>query len=102
MRANPDNAPEKQAAYKAKLQAMTDAQLFKEAKDKIWFSAYASNNPRSCFHWQADATCDEAKRRGKARIYDDAYRTVLVETQGRDPHESRGPITDWEAADAAE
>ena len=70
---NPDNAPEKQAAYKAKIAAMTDDELSKEMDLKIWLSAYANNNPRSCYHWQADATYSECKRRGKPELYTESY-----------------------------
>ena len=74
MRVNPDNAPEKQEAYKVKLQAMTDAELLKESESKIWLSAFANNNPISCYHWQCDATYDEAVRRGKPEIYSQAHK----------------------------
>jgi hypothetical protein len=76
---NPSNAPEKQVEYKAKLQAMSDNDLYKETKDKIWFSAYASNNPRSCFHWQCDATYDEWQRRkGNTNEYRRAHKEVMT------------------------
>lgn len=35
MRPNPDNAPEKQLAYREKLVTMKNADLFRETKDKI-------------------------------------------------------------------
>lgn len=79
MRENPDNAPEKQTAYKKKLEGMTEEDLFKETKNKIWFSAYASNNPRSCFHWQCDATYSEWARRGKDKEYGRAHKQVMRE-----------------------
>jgi hypothetical protein len=78
MRENPDNAPEKKEAYKAKLQSMSDENLFKETKDKIWLSAYANNNPRSCFHWQCDFTYDEWQRRdGDSQRYGIAHKQVM-------------------------
>ena len=77
LRINPDNAPEKQEEYRQKLQAMSDKDLFQETKNKIWLSAYAANNPRSCYHWQCDATYDEWKRRGKTDEYECAYKQVL-------------------------
>lgn len=73
MRNNPDNAPEKKEAYKTKLKEMDDDLLFKEAKDMIWFSAYASNNSISCFHWQCDYCYAECVRRGKETIYSNAH-----------------------------
>lgn len=71
---NPDNAPAKQAEYKAKPETMSDAELLEEAGKKIWLSAYANNNPISCYHWQCDATYDESARRGKPEIYSRAWK----------------------------
>ena len=73
MRINPDNAPEKKEEYKVRLQAMADEELFKETKMKIWLSAYAANNPISCYHWQCDYTYDEWKRRDKIDQYGVAH-----------------------------
>ncbi len=78
MRVNPDNAPDKQAEYRQRLTGMSDADLWKETKDKIWLSAYANNNPRSCYHWQCDATYDEWQRRdGHADRYSAAHTEVV-------------------------
>ena len=101
MRANPSNTTEKQAEYRAKLEKMTDGELFVEAKHKIWLSAYANNNPQFCFHWNADAIHDEAQRRKKPKVYADAYRYTFETETGEDPHPEEGPIVDWEALDAA-
>lgn len=70
---NPDNSREKQDAYFTKLNAMNDVDLQREAEHVIWLSAFAANNPRSCYHWQADACFDEAEMRGKPEIYKQAY-----------------------------
>ena len=70
---NPDNAPEKQDAYREKLRGMTDAELRKACNDMIWFSAYASDNPRSRYHWQCDQCHDECVRREKAKIYSEEH-----------------------------
>lgn len=70
---NPDNSAEKQKEYCSRLAAMNDTELEDEAERKIWLSAYASNNPRSCYHWHADACYDEAERRAKPAIYERAY-----------------------------
>lgn len=67
-----DSTNEKDA-YKARLEAMTDEQLAAESEQKIWLSAYASNNARSAYHWQCDMTYDEAVRRGKPTIYSEAH-----------------------------
>lgn len=42
--------------------------------EMIWLSAYASNNPRSDYHWQCDACYDECKKRGKEDIYNRAHK----------------------------
>jgi hypothetical protein len=62
--------------YDAKLLAMTDKALFDECKSMIWLSAYASNNPRSDYHWQCDACYDECVRRGQPQIYDEAHKAA--------------------------
>jgi hypothetical protein len=71
-----DNNGRPKADYILGLRELSDEQLFKEMKDKIWASAYASNNPRSDYHWQCDATYDEGKRREKPDLYAQAHREV--------------------------
>ena len=56
-----------------RMAAATDDEFLEIAKEYIWLSAYASNNPRSDYHWQCDATYDEAARRGKSWLYDKAW-----------------------------
>ena len=56
-----------------KIAALDDEAFVKEAEQKIWLSAYADNNPRSDYHWQADACYDEAQRRQKPDLYKRAY-----------------------------
>ena len=68
-----DNNGKPKAEYLAKIAAMDDAVLEKETQDKIWFSAYASNNPHSDFHWHCDVCYDECQKRGKQDIYQRAY-----------------------------
>lgn len=68
-----DNYGKPKSEYLAKLAAQSDDELLQEAKDRIWFSAYAANNPRSDYHWQCDAVYDECDRRGKIEIYKKAY-----------------------------
>lgn len=75
-RHNPDNEPAKMEAYRLALEAMTDADLSRETKDKIWLSAYASNNPISCYHWQCDYTYNEWSRRGLTDRYQQAHDAV--------------------------
>jgi hypothetical protein len=43
------------------------------AEEYIRLSAYASNNPDSDYHWQAEACYDEAKRRGRPELYQAAW-----------------------------
>jgi len=78
MYGNPDNAPAKKVEYNLRLTAMSDEALYKETKDKIWLSAYANNNPRSCYHWQCDDTYTEWKRRGKVEQYSRAHTEVSM------------------------
>ena len=71
-----DNYGNPKSAYLAKIRAMSDGELYRETKDKIWLSAYASNNPRSDNHWQCDATYDEWVYRGKVEEYNKAHKEV--------------------------
>lgn len=64
-----DNYGKPKSEYISTLPAMTDDELVKAASDKCWLSAFASNNPRSDYHWQVDAIYDEAKARGKMWLY---------------------------------
>jgi hypothetical protein len=68
-----DNRGKPKSAYFEKLKMLTDNDLFDETKNKIWLSAYANNNPRSDYHWHADACSDECKARNKSDIYQRAY-----------------------------
>ncbi len=43
----------------------------------IWLSAYANNNKRSDYHWQAQACYGECKRRNKLELYEQAYDRAL-------------------------
>lgn len=71
----------KPAAYGKKLAAMTADELGKECRQMIWLSAYAHNNPRSCYHWQGDLCHHECARREQPDIYDAAYQRVLAAAQ---------------------
>lgn len=68
-----DNHGQPKQAYLDKIAAMDAALLEEETKSAIWLSAYAANNPRSDFHWQADACYDECMRRGDVDIYRRAF-----------------------------
>lgn len=69
-----DNSGKVRTEHLKKLVQMTDEQLMQECKDKIWLSAFASNNPRSDYHWHCDACYDECQRRGKGDIYNAAHK----------------------------
>jgi len=57
-----------------KLKEMSEEELFKHCEQFIWLSAYASNNPRSDYHFLCDAGYDECKRRDKvSEIYQAAW-----------------------------
>ena len=56
-----------------KLAVATDDEFFAIAEQTIWLSAFASNNPHSDYHWQADACYAEAERRGKPELYRAAW-----------------------------
>lgn len=71
-----DNYRKPRQDYADKISAMTDEELLKETESAIWLSAYANNNPRSDYHWQADACSSECSARGKDEIYTKAYNTA--------------------------
>ena len=68
-----DNYGKPKSDYIARIAVMTDAELLKEGELKIWLSAFANNNPRSDYHWHADAIYDECANRGKPEIYSEAW-----------------------------
>lgn len=77
-----DNSGKPKSNYLKNVSLMTDEELAKECESKIWLSAYASNNPRSDFHWQVDACYDECEKRKKGFIYDQAYKNVSKSVLG--------------------
>lgn len=68
-----DNYGKPRQIYADRIAAMDDTAFSKEAEQSIWLSAYANNNPRSDYHWQADACYNEATRRGKPELYNQAH-----------------------------
>ena len=72
-----DNYGHPRQAFADKLAAASDEAYLSIAEERIWLSAFADNNPRSDYHWQADACYDEAQRRGKPALYEKAYQNVL-------------------------
>jgi hypothetical protein len=73
-----DNHGKPRQEFADKIGGLDDDQFVKEAKLRIWLSAYANNNPRSDYHWQADACHDEAARRGKPELYTQAHNQARV------------------------
>lgn len=69
-----DNHGKPRQEFAGKLAAADDAEFLRLAEQYIWLSAYANNNPRSDYHWMADACGDEARRRGKPGLYEQAWR----------------------------
>lgn len=69
-----DNYGKPRQYYADRLAAMSDQEFIKAAEQDIWLSAYASNNPRSDYHWQADLCYKEAQRRGNPELYSEAFR----------------------------
>lgn len=68
-----DNYGKPKSAYLEKLTTLSDEEFVKEIENKIWLSAFASNNPRSDYHWHTDACYDEAQRREKPELYEQGY-----------------------------
>lgn len=69
---NNDGKPRQDFADR--LAAADEAGYLELAERYIWLSAYANNNPRSDYHWMADACYDEAERRGKPDLYRKAWK----------------------------
>lgn len=65
--------------YTKKLIDLTDNELLAECESMIWLSAYANNNPRSCYHWQCDLCYDECMRRNKPEIYKKAHKQASAQ-----------------------
>lgn len=75
-----DNYGNLRQNFADRLAAADQAEYLRIAEERIWLSAYASNNPRSDYHWQADACYDEAKRRGEPELYRRAWERATSTT----------------------
>lgn len=93
-----DNYGRPKSAYLNYLKMLKDDDLFKLIENVVWLSAFANNNPRSDYHWQADACYDEASRRGKPDLYKQAYRHAYKSAIGTDPYPGEGDA-DYELED---
>lgn len=69
-----DNYGKPRQDFADKIAALDDDGFVKEAEQKIWLSAFANNNPRSDYHWMADACYQEAADRGKPELYERAWK----------------------------
>ena len=72
-----DNYGRPRQAFADQIAALSDEEVVKLTEQKIWLSAFANNNPRSDYHWQADACYSEAKRRGKPELYQSAWEQAV-------------------------
>ena len=70
-----DNHGKPKKEYLNKILAMDEKKLQHETETKIWLSAYASNNPKSDYHWQCDA-CFEVAEEKFTGLYDKAHKNV--------------------------
>ena len=68
-----DNYGKLRQEFADMIAVVDDSGFVKVAEERIWLSAYANNNPRSDYHWQADACYQEAQRRGKPILYTKAW-----------------------------
>lgn len=67
---------------------MPDDKFVRLAETQIWLSAFAANNPRAPAHKQADAACDEARRRGKPWLYQRAW-NAAYRSAGHEPSDAQ-------------
>ena len=81
-----DNYKRPKSEYFEKVLGMNADDFSREIRNKIWLSAYASNNPRSDYHWQVDGLYDICSMRGTPEIYKEAYRHVYISQFGVDPY----------------
>ena len=77
-----DNSGKPRQLYADRIAVMDDDDFTKQCEQVIWLSAYASNNPRSDYHWWADACYNEAQRRGKPELYTQGYNAALKSVRG--------------------
>lgn len=72
-----DNNGNPKSNYINKLSNLDESRLQEKTEKLIWLSAYASNNPKSDYHWQCDACYDEwVKRDGNDNNYSKCFKNV--------------------------
>ena len=69
-----DNYGNPKHNYFIKVKSMSDKELLEETEQSIWLSAYATNNPRSDYHWHVDACWDAWDLRGNLSGYEKAWK----------------------------
>lgn len=82
-----DNRGKPRQNWADSLAGLNDEEFVKQAEQCIWLSAYANNNPRSDYHWMADACYDEAKRRENLKLYRKAYHQACKSAGHRSGYE---------------
>lgn len=75
-----DNYGHPRQKFADKIAGLDDNGFLKQAEQSIWLSAYAGNNPRADYHWQADACYKEARARGKPELYERAWKAAADQT----------------------
>ena len=75
-----DNYGQPRQEFADKIAALDEDGFLKQAEHSIWLSAYARNNPRSDYHWHADACYKEAQARGKPELYQRAWERASNQT----------------------
>jgi hypothetical protein len=75
---------DRESKFRQSLMVMTDDQLYAECKRYVKLSAYAMNNPSSAYHTRVTNCFDECERRGKRKIYHEAYSEVKNELFGKE------------------
>ena len=73
-----DNHGRPRQEWADKIAGMDTKAFEDQAEQVIWLSVYAHNNPRSDYHWKADACYDEAHRRGEPDLYTRAYKRAAA------------------------
>lgn len=74
----------KQAEYAENLKTLTEAELYLEVVDRIWFSGVyiRVNLPNSPHHWQRELVAQECSARGQSRMYEMTERLILGRARG--------------------
>jgi hypothetical protein len=68
-----DNYGKPRQEFADRIAQLDDSTFLSQMETIIWLSAYANNNKRSDYHWQAQHCYSECKNRNKLELYDQAY-----------------------------